>query len=161
MHAQGSPTTMQEKPVYRDVVREVGDFFRSGWVGLNEMGIAAGAGRAGSRHRFWQERWSIIWQLLAGLQMFYALAAAAADWRFAQIVHRKIIGADVNERLPASLACAILAVRRRRAHHPRARRGGNGAGGADGGSDLFPQKKCGLTLNPAGGPRGDFHPRGG
>ena len=28
MHAQGTPQTMQENPVYADVVREVGEFFR-------------------------------------------------------------------------------------------------------------------------------------
>src|ERR1035437_7806123 len=28
MHAQGSPTTMQKNPAYKNVVREVGEFFR-------------------------------------------------------------------------------------------------------------------------------------
>ncbi len=39
MHAQGSPQTMQENPVYADVVREVGDFFRERLKKLNACGV--------------------------------------------------------------------------------------------------------------------------
>ena len=110
MHAQGSPTTMQEKPVYRDVVREVGGFFseRMGWL-VNEMGLpleqiildpGIGFGKT-PEHNL---------ALLAGLKMF-------AHWQRPLLIGvsrksflGKLSGADVENRLPASLACAILAV---------------------------------------------------
>ena len=95
----------------QDVVREVGEFFseRLGTL-LNEAGIAAeqvvldpgiGFGKT-LEHNL---------QLLAGLRSFTKLAAPAAARRLAEIVHREnCSGAELNERLPASLACATLAV---------------------------------------------------
>ncbi|HEX3161418.1 MAG TPA: dihydropteroate synthase, partial [Pseudolabrys sp.] len=41
MHAQGSPPTMQQKPDYTDVVREVAEFFSERLKKLNAAGIAA------------------------------------------------------------------------------------------------------------------------
>src|SRR5208282_362673 len=41
MHARGMPPTMQEDPVYGDVVREVGDFFQERLGRLNAAGVAA------------------------------------------------------------------------------------------------------------------------
>jgi len=110
MHAQGSPPAMQEKPAYRDVVREVGGFF-SGRLGrlLNEAGVpmeqvvidpGIGFGKT-LEHNL---------TLLAGLKTF-------TKWRRPLLVgvSRKsfigqLLGADVENRLPASLACAVLAV---------------------------------------------------
>ena len=110
MHAQGSPQTMQQNPVYADVVREVGEFFSERLMTLlNETGIAAeqvvldpgiGFGKT-LEHNL---------QLLAGLRSF-------TKWRRPLLlgVSRKsfigkLLGADTNERLPASLACASLAI---------------------------------------------------
>ena len=39
MHIQGTPQTMQANPVYADVVREVGDFFRERIAALNGQGF--------------------------------------------------------------------------------------------------------------------------
>jgi dihydropteroate synthase len=109
MHAQGSPTTMQKNPAYKNVVREVGEFFRERLKKLNAAGVAAdqiafdpgiGFGKT-LEHNL---------QLLAGLRSF-------TKWRRPLLlgVSRKsfigkLLGAEVNERLPASLACASLAV---------------------------------------------------
>jgi dihydropteroate synthase len=39
MHMQGEPRTMQNNPQYRDVVREVGDFFRQQYARAIECGV--------------------------------------------------------------------------------------------------------------------------
>jgi dihydropteroate synthase len=110
MHAQGSPATMQEQPVYRDVVRDINGFFseRLGLL-LNEIGmpmeqvlldVGIGFGKT-LEHNL---------ALLAGLKAF-------AKWRRPLLigVSRKsfmgqLLGADVQNRLPAALACTTLAV---------------------------------------------------
>ena len=110
MHAQGPPQTMQVQPVYRDVVREVSSFFseRLGLL-LNEVGVpmeqvvldvGIGFGKT-AEHNL---------ALLAGLKTF-------TKWRRPLLVgvSRKsfigqLLGADVPNRLPASLACTTLAV---------------------------------------------------
>ena len=110
MHAQGPPQTMQQNPAYADVVREVGEFFSERLQTLlNETGIAAdqvvldpgiGFGKT-LEHNL---------QLLAGLRSF-------TKWRRPLLLGvsrksfiEKLTGAKLNERLPASLACATLAV---------------------------------------------------
>jgi dihydropteroate synthase len=110
MHAQGSPATMQAQPTYRDVVREVSGFFseRLGML-LNEVGVpmeqvvldpGIGFGKT-LEHNL---------ALLAGLKTF-------TKWRRPLLVgvSRKsfigqLLGAEVANRLPASLACTALAV---------------------------------------------------
>jgi dihydropteroate synthase len=110
MHAQGPPQTMQQNPAYTDVVREVGEFFSERLIALlNDGGIAAeqvvldpgiGFGKT-LEHNL---------QLLANLRSF-------ARWRRPLLLGasrksfiEKLTGARLNERLPASLACATLAV---------------------------------------------------
>jgi dihydropteroate synthase len=110
MHAPGSPLALPENPVYRDVVREVSGFFseRLGLM-LNEIGIAMeqvildvgiGFGKT-PEHNL---------ALLAGLKTF-------ARWRRPLLIGvsrksfiGKLLGVETENRLPASLACAILAV---------------------------------------------------
>jgi dihydropteroate synthase len=109
MHAQGTPQTMQTNPVYSDVVREVGEFFDERLKKLNACGVAAdqvvldvgiGFGKTPGHNL----------QLLAALRSF-------TKWRRPLLlgVSRKsfigtLLGADLAGRLPASLACACLAV---------------------------------------------------
>jgi len=110
MHAQGSPATMQENPVYRDVVRDVSGFFseRLGLL-LNETGVpmeqvvldvGIGFGKT-AEHNL---------SLLAGLKTF-------TKWRRPLLVgvSRKSflgqpLGTDAQNRLPAALACTVLAL---------------------------------------------------
>jgi dihydropteroate synthase len=110
MHAHGLPAMRQPPPAYAEVVREVGEFFSKQLLRLlNEAGIAAeqvvldpgiGFGKT-PEHNL---------QLLAGLRSF-------TKWRRPLLLGvsrksfiEKLTGARLNERLPASLACAILAV---------------------------------------------------
>jgi dihydropteroate synthase len=109
MHARGTPQTMQTNPVYADVVREVGEFFDERLKQLSAGGVPAdqvvldvgiGFGKTPGHNL----------QLLAALRSF-------TKWRRPLVlgVSRKsfigkLLGADVAARLPASLACASLAV---------------------------------------------------
>ncbi|MGA3163985.1 MAG: dihydropteroate synthase [Verrucomicrobiota bacterium] len=109
MHAQGSPQTMQENPVYADVVREIGDFFRERLEKLNACGVFAdqvvldvgiGFGKT-VEHNL---------QLLANLHRFTTMARPLLIGVSRKSFIGKLFGADLNERLPASLACACLAI---------------------------------------------------
>jgi dihydropteroate synthase len=109
MHAQGSPQTMQKNPAYKDVVREVGDFFGERLKKLNACGIlpdqvvfdvGIGFGK-NLEHNL---------QLLAGLRSFTKLRRPLLLGVSRKSFIEKLSGAKLNERLPASLACATLAV---------------------------------------------------
>ena len=110
MHAQGPPQTMQQNPAYTDVVREVGEFFSERLIALlNDVGIAAeqvvldpgiGFGKT-LEHNL---------QLLASLRSFARLRRPLLLGVSRKSFIEKLTGARLNERLPASLACATLAV---------------------------------------------------
>ena len=110
MHAPGGPALSLPPPACADVVREVGGFFSERLITLlNDSGIAAeqvvldpgiGFGKT-LEHNL---------QLLAGLRSF-------TKWRRPLLLGvsrksfiEKLTGAKMDERLPASLACAALAV---------------------------------------------------
>ncbi len=109
MHAQGSPRTMQKNPAYKNVVREVGDFFRERLKQLDAAGISPeqvafdpgiGFGKT-LEHNL---------QLLADLRRFTKLRRPLLLGVSRKSFIGKLLGATLNERLPASLACATLAV---------------------------------------------------
>jgi dihydropteroate synthase len=109
MHVQGSLRTMQENPVYADVVREVGDFFRERLKKLNTCGIPAdqvvldvgiGFGKT-VEHNL---------QLLANLHRFTTMARPLLIGVSRKSFIGKLLGTNLDERLPASLACACLAI---------------------------------------------------
>ena len=109
MHAQGTPQTMQNHPAYTDVVREVGEFFRARLGKLNASGVTAdqvvldvgiGFGKT-VEHNL---------QLLAALQSFKTLQRPLLLGVSRKSFMGKLLGADLTARLPASLACAVLAV---------------------------------------------------
>ena len=109
MHAQGTPATMQNHPEYTDVVREVHDFFADQLAKLPACGVlpeqvvldpGIGFGKT-VEHNL---------QLLAGLKRFAGLDRPLLLGVSRKSFIEKICGATVNERLPASLACATLAV---------------------------------------------------
>jgi dihydropteroate synthase len=109
MHAQGTPQTMQANPDYADVVHEVGGFFRERLEKLGACGVAAeqvvldvgiGFGKA-MEHNL---------QLLANLESFTTMARPLLIGVSRKSFIGKLLGADVSERLPASLACASLAI---------------------------------------------------
>ena len=109
MHAQGTPQTMQENPVYADVVREVGDFFRERLKKLNTGGVPAdqvvldigiGFGKTMEHNLL----------LLANLHRFTTMARPLLIGVSRKSFIGKLLGTNVDERLPASLACACRAV---------------------------------------------------
>ncbi|MGA2854463.1 MAG: dihydropteroate synthase [Verrucomicrobiota bacterium] len=109
MHAQGSPRTMQKNPAYQNVVREVGEFFRERLEKLNAAGVSSdqvvfdpgiGFGKT-LEHNL---------QLLASLRRFTKLRRPLLLGVSRKSFIGKLLGANLNERLPASLACATLAV---------------------------------------------------
>ena len=109
MHSQGSPQTMQKNPVYAEVVGEVGEFFSATLKKMSAQGVAPeqvaldpgiGFGKT-TEHNL---------RLLAGLQTFTALGRPVMLGVSRKSFLEKISGGSVNERLPASLACATLAI---------------------------------------------------
>src|ERR1041385_7824452 len=109
MQSQGTPQTMQISPTYADVVDEVGKFFRERMERLNACGLAVdgvvfdiglGFGKS-MEHNL---------QLLGGLRGFTELGRPVLVGASRKSFIGTLLGAGVTERLPASLACACLAV---------------------------------------------------
>jgi len=110
MHAKGEPSTMQDHPAYADVVREVGEFFSVRLEALlNRAGVlpeqvaldvGIGFGKT-PEHNL---------ELLANLRSFTRLRRPLLLGVSRKSFIGKLLGPEVNERLPASLACATLAV---------------------------------------------------
>jgi dihydropteroate synthase len=95
-------------PVYENIVREVGEFFQGRLKKLKAFGIAPeqivfdpgiGFGKTLEQNL----------QLLANVESFTKLHRPLLLGASRKSFIEKIFGAKVNERLPASLACAILA----------------------------------------------------
>jgi dihydropteroate synthase len=108
MHMQGTPQTMQAKPVYGDVVAEVREFFVDRLARLNECGVAAeqvaldvglGFGKT-VEHNL---------QLLAGLESFTNLGRAMLLGVSRKSFLGKVYGDAGAERLSGALACTALA----------------------------------------------------
>jgi dihydropteroate synthase len=109
MHAQGEPRTMQKNPVYADVVRTIGDFFQDRLRRLNACGIAADRAVLDGGIGFGKTLEHNL-QLLANLRSFTTLARPLLIGVSRKSFIGKLLGANLNERLPASLACASLAI---------------------------------------------------
>jgi dihydropteroate synthase len=109
MHAQGSPQTMQKNPAYKNVIHEVGEFFLERLKKLNAAGVSAdqvvfdpgiGFGKT-PEHNL---------QLLAGLRRIKKLSRPLLLGVSRKSFIENFLGAKLNERLPASLACATLGI---------------------------------------------------
>ena len=109
LHAQGTPQTMQANPVYADVVRDVSGFFSERLERLKACGVGAeqvvldvgiGFGKT-LEHNL---------QLLANLWHFTTMARPLLIGVSRKSFIGNLLGGKPNERLPASLACASLAV---------------------------------------------------
>ncbi len=109
MHMQGTPRTMQLAPAYDDVVREVGDFLRSRALRLETAGIARerividpgfGFGKTTAHNLALLRSLRALrdhgWPVLAGLSRKSMLG--------------RIAGRELADRVPASVAAALLAV---------------------------------------------------
>ena len=107
VHMQGTPQTMQVNPVYKDVVKEVGNFFFDRIQRLNRCGIpreqiildpGIGFGKT-LEHNL---------QLLGALRKFTRLECPLLLGASRKSFMGKLLGAGLLSRLPASLACACL-----------------------------------------------------
>jgi len=107
VHMQGTPQTMQVNPVYKDVVKEVGNFFFDRIQRLNRCGIpreqiildpGIGFGKT-LEHNL---------QLLGALRKFTRLDCPLLLGASRKSFMGKLLGAGLLSRLPASLACACL-----------------------------------------------------
>ena len=109
MHMQGTPQNMAESPVYKNVVSDVSDFFKSRLKMVQDSGVSPeqvvldpgiGFGKT-SEHNL---------QLMASLKRFTIHQRPMLLGASRKSFIGKLLGAELSERLPGSLACAIWAV---------------------------------------------------
>jgi dihydropteroate synthase len=109
MHMQGEPRTMQDEPEYRDIVAEVGEFLADRVRACVAAGLAEeriivdpgfGFGKT-PRHNI---------ELLANLRQLRALGRPILAGLSRKSTLGELTGRDVEERMPASIAAAVIAV---------------------------------------------------
>lgn len=109
MHMQGTPQTMQINPRYEDVVREVGEFFVDRLTRLRECGVSReqvildvgiGFGKTLDHNL----------ELLRALEWFKRLERPLLLGASRKSFMGALLGAKIEARLPASLACAAWAI---------------------------------------------------
>jgi dihydropteroate synthase len=108
-HMQGTPQSMQINPTYKDVVAEVGAFFaerlrmaQSRGVPFENVALDPGIGFGKTiDHNL---------QLLAELSGFRIHQRPVLLGASRKSFIGKLLGAELNERLPGSVACALWAV---------------------------------------------------
>lgn len=109
MHMQGQPTDMQKNPHYADVVAEVSTFLRQRFdsclaagIALNRICLDPGFGFGKNlQHNL---------QLLKNLHSIVNLGLPVLVGLSRKSMLEKLLGLPVEERLPASIALAVLAV---------------------------------------------------
>ncbi len=109
MHMQGKPQTMQARPIYHDVVNEVLGFLRQRVAELNAAGIANEQILIDPGFGFGKSLQHNL-QLLKHLTRFKVLTLPILVGISRKSMLGAITGRAVDERLPASLAAATLAV---------------------------------------------------
>ncbi|MEH6516087.1 MAG: dihydropteroate synthase [Halioglobus sp.] len=111
MHMQGVPDTMQKAPAYQDVVCEVKSFLVAAVQRCQRAGIDSarilidpgfGFGKSVTHNM----------QLLGGLSELTATGQAVVVGFSRKSMIGKLLKRDMDQRLPASLALAVLAVER-------------------------------------------------
>jgi dihydropteroate synthase len=109
MHMQGTPQTMQDNPVYSDIVREIEEFFFERILRLSRCGMGReqiildpgiGFGKTFGHNM----------QLLGELARFAKLERPLLVGVSRKSFLGKFAGEESPARLPAALACAALAV---------------------------------------------------
>lgn len=108
MHMRGTPRTMQDNPVYADVVCEIDDFFEERLRRLADFGVdpetvaldvGIGFGKT-LEHNL---------KLLAQLRSFKKHGRPLLLGVSRKSFLGRLTGAEVNHRLPGALACTVLA----------------------------------------------------
>ena len=109
MHMRGEPRTMQERPFYADVVKEVGEFLGQRAAACREAGVDAarllvdpgfGFGKTVSHNL----------ALLANLRALSSIGLPILMGLSRKSTLGQLTGKIVDDRLPASIAAAVLAV---------------------------------------------------
>ena len=109
MHMRGEPRTMQERPFYADVVKEVGEFLGQRAAACREAGVDAarllvdpgfGFGKTVSHNL----------ALLANLRALSSIGLPILVGLSRKSTLGQLTGKIVDDRLPASIAAAVLAV---------------------------------------------------
>lgn len=111
MHMRGEPGTMQQAPDYADVVADVSQYLarrvsacEAAGIGRQRLLLDPGFGFGKTvEHNL---------QLLAGLPRLAALGLPLLVGLSRKSMIQRLIGREVGERLPASLALAVLAAER-------------------------------------------------
>ncbi|WP_115719388.1 dihydropteroate synthase [Gallaecimonas mangrovi] len=109
MHMQGQPRTMQQAPVYQDLMGEVKAFLEARIVACEAAGI--------ERSRLWLDpgfgfgkSLKDNYVMLNRLSEFASLGLPLLVGMSRKSMVGHLLGRDVAERLPGSLACALIAV---------------------------------------------------
>lgn len=109
MHMQGTPQTMQINPEYKDIIKEVYSFFRERLERLNACGVTddhvvfdpgIGFGKT-LEHNL---------RLIANLEKFAEIGRPLLIGVSRKSFIGKLLGTDITERLPASIASTCKAV---------------------------------------------------
>ena len=108
MHMQGTPQTMQTEPHYDDVLQEVGDFFSERLTRLAEHGVNSEQVALDPGIGFGKELEHNI-KLLSGIHQLIISGRPLLIGASRKSFIGKLLGTPSNERLPASLACAVCA----------------------------------------------------
>ena len=108
MHMQGTPQTMQQDPRYQDVVGEVADFLRARLAAANEYGIAAERVVLDPGFGFGKTRAHNL-AMMRELETLCALGRPLLAGVSRKSVLGQVTGNDVDARLHASLAAAVIA----------------------------------------------------
>ncbi|MEM7294496.1 MAG: dihydropteroate synthase, partial [Pseudomonadota bacterium] len=111
MHMQGRPATMQENPHYDNVMREIIEFLNQRIemccaAGLSHDQIVVDPGFGFGKNL------SHNLQLLRNLDKFSVLRAPLMVGISRKGMIGQILGARLDQRLPGSLACAVIAAQR-------------------------------------------------
>jgi dihydropteroate synthase len=111
MHMQGAPETMQQSPVYADVVAEVADFLQARAAACEAAGIARSRIVLDPGFGFGKTLDHNL-QLLASLGRLASGGYPLLVGLSRKSLIAKLTGRAVDDRLPGSLALALLAAQR-------------------------------------------------
>ncbi|MFZ2163590.1 MAG: dihydropteroate synthase [Sideroxyarcus sp.] len=111
MHKQGDPQTMQQRPQYQDVIAEVSAFLRRRMVAAEAAGISRDRIVIDPGFGFGKTLAHNL-DLLREMETFCAMGVPVLAGLSRKSMLGAITGRDVDDRMAASVAAAMLAVQR-------------------------------------------------
>lgn len=109
MHMQGTPQTMQTNPQYADVVAEMNEFFTDRLQRLAAAGVSSDQTALDVGIGFGKTLEHNL-QLLAGMRHFTKHQRPVLLGVSRKSFMGRLLGLEVNDRLPAALACTVDAI---------------------------------------------------